>query len=190
MAKKHPSVLLGPVQFVVIGLQNEQLKGQVASELHRASKKGDIRVLDALAIQKTNDGNIRTLSASDLTPDQRRDYGSLIGALMGLGATGTIEGAEIGALVGAETFADRTFGLSARDIQSIARDIPPGMTGLLVLFEHRWALRLKGALLSAGGVVVAQGMVQPEALIEFGAALADAETAADQYEQALDTQMH
>jgi uncharacterized membrane protein len=190
VAKKDPNVMVGPVQFVVIGLQNEQMKGQVARELHRASKKGDIRVLDALAIQKTKDGAIRTLATSDLTPDQRRDYGSLIGALMGYGATGTGEGAQVGAMVGAATFADRTFGLSRSDIRSIGQDIPPGTTGLLVLFEHRWALRLKAALVSAGGVVVAQGMVQPEALIEFGAALAAAETAADQYEQAPDTQMH
>ena len=56
------------------------------------------------------------------------------------------------------------------------------MTALLVLFEHRWALRLKEALLSAGGVVIAQGMVQPEALLEFGSALAAAEGAADQYQ--------
>jgi uncharacterized membrane protein len=178
------------VQFVVIGLQNEQMKGQVARELHRASEKGDIRVLDALAIQKTKDGAIRTLAASDLTPSQRRDYGSLIGALMGYGATGTGEGAQVGAMLGAETFADQTFGLTAHDIQAIAQGIPPGTTGLLVLFEHRWALRLKEALVSAGGVVVAQGMVQPEALIEFGAALAAAETEADQYEQALGAQMH
>jgi uncharacterized membrane protein len=178
------------VQFVVIGLRNDQMKGQVARELHRASKKGDIRVLDALAIQKTKDGAIRTLSSTDLTPEQRLDYGGLIGALMGYGATGTGEGAQMGAVVGAVAFAEHTFGLSASDIQRIGQDIPPGMTGLLVLFEHRWALRLKDALVSAGGVVIAQGMVQPEALIQFGAALAAAETAADQYDRSMETQMH
>ena len=38
----------------------------------------------------------------------------------------------------------------------------------MVLFEHRWAIPLKEAVVDAGGVVVAQGMVQPETLIGIG----------------------
>ncbi len=182
VSEQQSTVLVGPVQFVVIGLRNEQLKGQVARELQRASQQGDIRVLDAMAIQKRTDGSIYTMEGSDLTPEQRRVYGGLIGALMGYGATGTGQGARAGALAGATTFAEHTFGLSRSDLQAIGEEIPVGMTALLVLFEHRWALRLKEALLSAGGVVIAQGMVQPEALLEFGSALAAAEGAADQYQ--------
>ena len=193
VSEQKPNVLVGPVQFVVIGLRNDQLRGQVARELQRASQQGDIRVLDALAIQKTADGSIYTLEGSDLTPEQRLAYGGLVGALMGYGATGTGEGAQFGAVAGATAFAEHTFGLSRSDIQAIGQEIPAGMTALLVLFEHRWAQRLKEALVSAGGVVIAQGMVQPEALLEFGSALAAAESAADQYQPdqtSLGTGMH
>jgi len=175
-------ILLGPVQLVVIGLPNENLKGQIAKQLHAASESGAIRVLDALAIQKRKDGAIISLGASDLSPNQRYEYGAIVGGLMGFGATGTEEGAEAGAILGAEAFADRTFGLSDDDLQDIASDLPSGMTAVVVLFEHRWALGLKQALQDTGGVVLAQGLVQPEDLMLFGAELAASVAAVEQVE--------
>lgn len=167
----------GPVQLFLIGLDNDKLKGQVSRELHRASEKGDIRVLDALAIQKTKAGAVISLGGSDLTPDQRMEYGAIVGGLMGFGATGTEEGLEAGAEMGAESFANRNFGLSGADIQMIAADVPPDTTALIVLVEHLWAMPLKDAVEQAGGVVLAQGMVRPEALMAFGANLAERSSA-------------
>lgn len=184
------AVLYGPVQLVVVGLQNEKLKGQIARELHRASEKGDIRILDALAIQKTKEGGVVTLGGTDLTPDERVQYGAVLGALMGLGVTGTEEGMETGAEVGVEAFANQNFGLSPEDVQAIAADVPPGMTALMVLFEHRWAIPLKEELVKAGGVVLAQGMVQPEAIVAFGARIADASMAAPSDQASQSEQLH
>jgi uncharacterized membrane protein len=166
--------------MVVFGLQNDRMKGDVARELRAASQSGAIRVLDALAILKRPDGKVVSLGASDLSPDERVAFGSIVGALMGFGALGTVEGAEAGAEIGAMTFAQQNFGLSQDDIQGIARNIPPGMTAVMVLFEHRWAVPLKEALENAGGVVLAQGMVRPETLIRSGANLAASVRAADQ----------
>jgi uncharacterized membrane protein len=182
MTKVGP--LLGPVQLVVISLDSEKLTGQIAHDLHRASNKGTIRILDALAIQKSNTGAITTLGSSDLTPDQRYMYGELLGALMGLGATGTEAGMEMGAEMGAERFATHNFGLSTQDVQAIAEDVPNGKTALMVLFEHLWALPVKADIEKAGGVVLAQGIVRPEDLIAMGASLAAAENTAVQIEQA------
>lgn len=163
---------LGPVHLVVVGLQSDALKGEVARELHRASESGAIRILDALAIQKTPTGSVVSIGASDLSPDERIVYGAVIGGLMGFGATGTDEGAEEGAELGTLAFADRNFGLSNEDIKAIADSLPTGMTALMVLFEHRWAVPLKEAIQDAGGVLVAQGIVRPEDLVAFGALLA------------------
>lgn len=181
---------LGPVQFVLVGLDNDRMRGEVARELWRASDTGHIRLLDALAIQKTKDGDIVSLGATDLSTDQRAQLGALIGGLIGLGATDTTEGAEIGATMAAESFAEHDFGLSEEDIESIAEAIPAGKTALMVLFEHRWAIPLKEALLHAGGVVVAQGMVRPETLMAFGAELAAAESQADQIQASQGGQAH
>ncbi len=171
---------IGPVQFVAIGLQNRRLQGDIERELIAASDAGIITILDALAIQKRDDGTLVSLGATDLTPDERRQYGSVVGALMGLGATGTAEGAQAGADLGADAFAQHTFGLTDAEIRGLADDLPPGTTAVLVLFEHRWATRLKDAVVRAGGVVLAQGMVQPETLIAFGEDLAATSAAAAQ----------
>jgi uncharacterized membrane protein len=171
---------VGPVHLVVIGLESDKLKGQVARELQRASESGAIRILDALAIQKTSTGTVISLGASDLTPDQRIEYGAIIGGLMGFGATGTTEGAVDAAEAAALVFADKNFGLSEADIHAVANDLPPGMTGVLVLIEHRWAVPLKEAIQNAGGVMVAQGIVRPEDLVAFGARLTASSTAAEQ----------
>ncbi|HEU0028899.1 MAG TPA: DUF1269 domain-containing protein [Ktedonobacterales bacterium] len=182
MASDMLDQTIGPVQFIVIGLDNENLKGQIARELHAASEKGYIRVIDALAIQKRQDGSIVSLGATDLSPDQRMQYGAIVGGLMGFGATGTESGAVAGAELGAASFAERDFGLSDDEIQAVGDDIPTGKTALFVLFEHRWAVRLKEALQKSGGFVIAQGMVSPESLMLLGAGLAAAADAADQYE--------
>lgn len=173
-------MLLGPVQLLVVGLPNDRMKGDVARELQAASRSGAIRVLDALAILKTPDGKVISLGASDLTPDERAAFGSLIGALMGFGAMGTFEGAQAGAELGAAAFAQQNFGLSQEDIQGIAKDIPSGKTAVMVLIEHRWAVPLKEAFERAGGVMLAQGMVRPETLIGAGVNLAASVRAADQ----------
>jgi uncharacterized membrane protein len=176
--------VLGPIQLVVIGLHNDNLKGQIAQALKAASKSGSIRVLDALAIQKTTDGKIKSLGATDLTPSQRKNYGALVGALMGLGASGTVEGAQAGAELGEKAFAKQNFGLSKADIKALAAGIPVDRTILLVLFEHRWAVELKQALLSANGEMLAQGFIQPETLVELGEELGAARAATQEYEHA------
>ena len=164
---------LGPVQIIAIGLENDKERGDVARELWTASDQGTIRVLDLLAIRKEQDGSIISLGATDLSPDERMEFGAVLGGLLGLGAAGE-EGAEIGAVAGAEAFSERTFGLSDDDIQDLARDIPSGKTAVMMLLEHRWAVPLKEAIQRTGGVVLGQGMVQPESLVLAGAALAAA----------------
>ena len=173
---------LGPVQFVVIGLDNDKQRGQVARELQAVSDRGIIRVLDLLAVRKERDGSFISLGLSELSTDERVVYGAVLGELLGLGAAGEV-GAEVGAELGAEAFAEHTFGLSDKEIQQIAEDIPAGKTVLMVLYEHRWAVRLKAALQSAGGVMLAQGMVQPETLVELGALLGASDATTEQSTQ-------
>jgi hypothetical protein len=44
----------------------------------------------------------------------------------------------------------------------------------MLLFEHTWAKNLKAEVQRAGGVVVAQGLISPEALLKAGPELAKA----------------
>src|SRR5262249_680339 len=123
---------LGPVQLIMIGLDNDKQRGDVAREVRAVDDKGIIRIIDLLAIRKESDGSIISLGTSDLSQDERKIYGAVIGGILGMNAAG-VEGAQIGADMGAEAFAQRTFGLTDEDIQDLAQDIPAGKTVLIML---------------------------------------------------------
>ena len=40
-----------------------------------------------------------------------------------------------------------------------------------MLVEHLWAKGIKQALVNSGGIMLGQGMVTPEVIVEIGAAL-------------------
>jgi uncharacterized membrane protein len=171
---------IGPVQLVVIELQNDKLKGQIARELKALRDAGTVRILDLLFVGRQQDGSLITVEDSDLTGGQRMAYGAIIGGLLGLEAGDTEEMVETDAEVGALAFADQTFGLSEEDIQDIASEIPRGKSALFILFEHHWAVSIKDALLQGGGVIRAQGMVSPETMAVVGDLVSAAQEDMDQ----------
>jgi uncharacterized membrane protein len=165
---------IGPIQMVAIGFDKAEFKGDILRELQAATERGDIRLIDLLVVYKDQDGNLVSAEVSGLTLDERMEVGAVIGGLIGLGAAGE-EGMEAGALAGAMLVADEyEYGMDADAIASIGEDIPAGGAGLLLLIEHRWALGLKRAIRGAGGIVLAQDMLSPEALVAVGKALAEA----------------
>lgn len=162
---------IGPLQLIVVAFEKPQIKGEIARELDRLRERGDIRVVDALAVRKNEDGSVDRLTFSDYTPDERAELGAVIGGLVGFGAAGE-EGAEVGALAGALLVADEyEYGVDAEGLESILDDLPPGGAALYLMIEHRWALGLKRAIRGAGGILVAQDFLSPEALIGVGQAL-------------------
>lgn len=167
-------VMYGPVQMFVIGFPGNQFSGEIVPAIEDAKKKGLIRLIDYLFVMKDKDGNIAAIEGTDLGKDEVVKLGAAIGALLGLGAGG-MEGAEVGAMAGAEMAEERSFGLDADDIEDIAEEIPNNSSALIMLVEHLWAKRIKEALRNSGGVMIAQGMLQPEMIVLMGAAIAEAE---------------
>ena len=47
------------------------------------------------------------------------------------------------------------------DLETIAADLPEGTAALVILFEHRWAVRIKDAMTAAGGFLVARETITP-----------------------------
>lgn len=87
-----------------------------------------------------------------------------MGGLLGFGAGGA-EGTEAGALAVSEN----DVGLSLAEINELAHEIPAGHSAIMGLFEHIWARELRQATVDAGGVMLAQGMVDPSGLVLLGA---------------------
>ncbi len=155
-----------------------KLKGEVLKEIFRLSEAKIIRVIGLLAIVKDEKGNIEAAQITELSDEDRMKLGAGIGALIGLGAAGT-EGAKAGARAGAERVASKEFGLSQDKIMEIAEDIPKGTAAGFLLVEHLWAKKLKELVRNQDGIVLAQGFIQPEALVVLGAKLAEGARAAE-----------
>ena len=158
---------IGPVQLIVLGFPAPDFHGQIIEELERLRASDTIRVIDALAVHKLVGGEIEAAHLSNLTDDEAAELGSAVGALIGLGFDGE-EGALAGAELGAEAAAEGASLLNDEDGWDVLEQIPEGTAAAVLLIEHHWAVGLRNAIASAGGVRIDDGFISPLDLIEVG----------------------
>jgi uncharacterized membrane protein len=161
------------VQLVVLGFNHPNFRGEILEELERLRDSGTVRVIDAMAVHKDADGELEAEHLSNLSGDEAVEFGSTIGALIGLGFEGE-QGMEAGAAAGAEAAADGVHPLSDdQEAWDVLEDIPNDSAAALILLEHQWAVPLRDAVMRAGGYRVADGFISPLDLIELGLVSAD-----------------
>jgi uncharacterized membrane protein len=172
-------VEFGPISMIALGFPDaNQLKGELLKEISNLSKNGVVRVIGLTAIVKDANGNIQAAKITELSDEERIKLGAAVGALIGLGAAG-MEGAKAGAQAGAERVAQKEFGLNKERIMRVAQDMPKGTAAGLLLVEHLWAKKFKEIALKQNGVVLAQGLIEPSALVALGSELAEGAKAAE-----------
>jgi uncharacterized membrane protein len=159
---------IGPVQMLVVGFEGPEFKGEILEELTRLKNEDIIRLIDLVVVKKDDEGNIETLHTSDLSDDEAMEFGAIAGALIGLGAEGE-EGAEAGALAGAEAMEDGQV-FDDDQVWYAADEIPNGTAAGIALIEHRWAIPLRDAIVRAGGVPLVDEWIHPTDLIAVGVA--------------------
>jgi len=133
-------MVLGPLEYLVVGFEDYRFTGQILAELRAAQEKGIIRVVDLCVIAKDEQGTVTARELSELSGEEATELSPLAGNVMGL--------------------------LADEDIQQLAADIPNDSAAGLLLFEHTWAIGLKEAIKNAGAVAVTGGFVSPEAVAE------------------------
>lgn len=159
---------IGPVQLIVLGFNHPNFHGEVIQELERLHDTGMVRVIDALAVYKDAQGEIEAEHLSNLSEDEAIELGSKIGALIGLGFEGE-EGAEAGALAGAQEAADEGINVfGGAEEWDVLEDIPNDSAAALLLLEHHWAVPLRDAIVRAGGFRLGDGFISPLDLVEIG----------------------
>ena len=158
---------IGPVQLLVLGFNHPDFHGEIIEELERLRAADAVRVIDALAVYKDSDGNVDVEHLSNLTQDEAIEFGSKVGALVGLGIEGE-DGMAAGAQAGADAAASGMTPLAAEDAWDVVGEIPNDSAAALVLLEHHWAVPLRDAIARAGGFRISDGFISPLDLVEVG----------------------
>jgi len=139
---------MGPLEYLVVGFEGNRFTGQILRELRAAHDKGIIRVVDLLLLTKDASGNLAAMELSDLSGEEAEQLGPIAGDLLQV--------------------------LEPDDVEAAASTIPTNSSAGLLLFEHTWAVGLKQAIMNAGGIPLAGGLVAPAVVQLLEAELAKA----------------
>jgi len=167
LQRKGHDMAIGPVQLLVLGFNHPDFHGEIINELERLRESDTVRVIDAMAVYKDADGDLEVEHLSNLSEAEAIELGSKIGALIGLGIEGE-EGAEAGAIAGAEEAAQGVRVFSEQEEWDVIEDIPNDSAAALILLEHHWAVPLRDAIARAGGFRLGDGFISPLDLVEIG----------------------
>ena len=141
---------LGPLEYVLIGFEGNRFTGQILPELRAARDRGIIRVIDLLFILKDQNGNTAVMELSDLSDEEAEQFGPIANDLLEV--------------------------LAQDDVEAVADQIPNNSSAGLMVIEHTWAVSLKEAIMNAGGIPLAGGLVAP-AVVQMIEAELEAEAA-------------
>lgn len=136
---------LGPLEYTVIGFEGNRFDGSIADEIQRVVDQGIVRLVDVVFITKDDQGAVTILELDSKDDPRFAGFAPLLSGLSGL--------------------------FTPEDVSAIADGLPADTSALAVLFEHRWAARLKDAVVSAGGFLVSRTTVPPEVLEAINAEL-------------------
>jgi len=158
---------MGPVQMLVLGFAEPNFEGKIIDQLNKLRTHEFVRIIDALVVEKDAQGIVTAVQASDLTLDEATEMGAIAGALVGLGAGDAEAGAEMGAAAGSDGHI-----IPDEEVWFIADAIPVGTVAAILLLEHLWAIPLRDAIVSAGGIALADEWIHPSDLVAVGLAAA------------------
>jgi uncharacterized membrane protein len=159
---------IGPVQLIVLGFRHPDFQGEIVAEFQRLRENDTVRVIDALVVHKDAEGKVEAAQVSNLTPEEEVEFGTKIGALIGLGMEGA-EGAELGAAAGAQVAAEEGVQFfNEEEAWDVVDEIPNDSAAALLLIEHHWAIPLRDAIARANGFRIADGFISPLDLVAIG----------------------
>ncbi|HEX5827942.1 MAG TPA: DUF6325 family protein [Candidatus Limnocylindrales bacterium] len=136
---------LGPLEYIIIGFEGNEFDGSIADEIGRVVENGTIRVVDAVALIKDDAGDLAVVEIDAKNDPRFARIAPLLEGRMGL--------------------------FTPEDLATIAVSLPASSAALVLLFEHRWAVRVKEAIGRANGTLIARAVIPPEVLEEAAAEL-------------------
>jgi hypothetical protein len=117
----------GPVDVIILAFGEPEFDGSVLAELERLAKAGTIRVLDAMAMMKEDDGTEVTLDIEDLPAEERSALGFIETGTKGL--------------------------FDSEDAATLFEGMSSGSAVVAIAIEHRWAVALANAMKDTGAEI-------------------------------------
>ena len=139
----------GPVDFLVLEFQTNNLKGEILPALLDLVENQTIRVIDLVIIQKNANGIHQALEMNQVGPDLLGVFDPLKVEVSGM--------------------------IQIEDIQRIAEEMEDGTNVAILMFENLWAIKFKDAVLKANGKLLEQVRIPHEQVEESMAVFASAE---------------
>ena len=150
--------MIGPVQLVLIGTETPEAVTAIHEQVERMRAAGTIGLLDVLCLRKNRNGTIEVHPVSDPEPDMPHEPGEFIRRLLRkAGAATTLS--EPGP-------AGRGYLLCGGQIPDPDEALPPGVTVLALLLDHRWAAPLREAVRAADAFPVGDAWLGRQVLRE------------------------
>lgn len=126
----------GPIDYIIVGFPGNKFKGEILSELAVAVESGVIAILDISLVTKDHDGNVTAIDLDD-------EGNASITTLLRDNTAGSL--------------------IDADDIAEVGDLLNEDSSAGLLIVEQLWAKGLKQAIISADGVLLAEGRIHPDA---------------------------
>jgi len=126
MAEVSPTA---SVELAVIEFPGSKFTGEVAPALADLIDRGIVTILDLVFVTKDLDGKVESIELMNLEDEIAAPFRDLDGEVNGL--------------------------LSDADLQTAGAALSPGSSAVLIVWENTWARELTGAVVRAGGRLVA-----------------------------------
>ena len=120
---------IGPVDYAVLAFPGNQFKGEITPALVDLVKAGTIRLIDAAFVGKNENGEVLTFEVTELDPEVQQALEALNIEVNGL--------------------------FSEDDLLDISRQLEPGSSAALLIWENVWARNVAQAIRNAGGMLLA-----------------------------------
>lgn len=130
----------GPIDFVLLEFPDDADTKACGDALMDLVRRDIVRLYDLTVIRKAADGSYSGIDLTDVTS-------------AGIGGFTAFEGAQSGLI-------------HDDDVRAVAELMRPGSMAALILFENTWAAPLVGAVLDAGGELVASQRIPAPDVLE------------------------
>ncbi|GAA4690456.1 hypothetical protein GCM10023215_28950 [Pseudonocardia yuanmonensis] len=130
----------GPIDFVLLEFPDDADTKACGDVLMDLVRRDVVRLYDLLLIRKAPDGSYSGIDLTDVTS-------------AGVGGFTAFEGARSGLL-------------HDDDVRTVAEMMRPGSMAALLLYENTWAAPLVGAVLEAGGELIASQRIPAPDVLE------------------------